>query len=470
MIAPLAAENRDCAREPDGKFASGNSCAVTVSSKADVGPAAHIAPTVVSGLLGAAIGSAKFGAIGAAVGAIAGGVFGAIYSYLDDDLPEKTMRAQEAVGLSGKQVDEAARAMGATGKSKAHAFVTTRDAFGLLAENGDIALVTRGNPLSEDRGTARHLHYNASPSTPKPESVPSTAIKAARAAGAKTVTVSSEDPWVTDALEQAGFEKVPVSSALMGAMGSSVYQKAVPARNRRYEDLMEYVHSRNCGIGPGGFQPGNTCASGKAADVAAGAAKGAIKGAAIGAGLTWTPVGAAKGAAAGAAVGAVGGFVKNVRRPGRVRRTIERVGTTEDKVAGLVKRLGGTPSSSADVDGKTLTLKIVNKQGDKVFDVRIDSKKIVVTPSRKSGTLTAKEISEVKKAAVDNHPKPVDVIVKSKSPSYLSSLVKSGLKITADASGTLVASAVVPLAATVGVAAADAAVVATAAKVLKKKV
>lgn len=238
----------------------------------------------------------------------------------------------------------------------------------------------------------------------------------------------------------------------------------------RYDSLVAFYESRNCGIGPGGFQPGNTCASGKAADAAAGAAKGALKGAAVGAGLTLTPAGAAKGAAIGAAAGAIGGLIKNVRRPGRVAKTIERVGTTEEKVAGLVKRLGGTPRSSADVDGKALTLKIVNKQGDKLFDVRIDTKKIVVTPSRKSGTLTTNEIAEVKKAAADNHPKPVDVIVKSKSPSYLSSLVRGGLKITADASGTLVATAIAPLAASVGVAAADAAVVATAAKVIKKKV
>lgn len=470
MSSRLVVNSRDCEREPDGKFASGNSCAVTVSSKADVGPAAHIAPTVVSGLLGAAFGATKFGALGAAVGAIAGGVFGAIYSYLDDDLPEKTMRAQEAVGLSGKQVDETARAMGASGKDKAHAFVTTREAFGLFAENGDIALVTRGNPLSEDRGTARHLHYNASPSTPKPEAVPSTAIKTARAAGAKTVTVSSEDPWVTDALERAGFEKVQVSSSLMNAMGSSVYQKAVPTKSRRYADLMEFVQSRNCGNGPGGFQPGNTCASGKAADAASGAAKGALKGAAVGAGLTWTPVGAAKGAAVGAAAGAIGGLVKNVTRPARVAKTIQRIGTTDEKVASLVKRLGGTPKSSADVDRKTLTLKVVNSKGEKIFDVRMSDKRIVITPSRKSGTLTPREVSEAKKVAEENQGKSVDVIVKSKSPSYLSTLVRKGFKVTADVGGTLVASAVVPLAASVGVAAADAAVATAVAGVLKKKV
>lgn len=230
------------------------------------------------------------------------------------------------------------------------------------------------------------------------------------------------------------------------------------------------IQSRNCGIGPGGFQAGNTCASGKAADAAKGAVKGAVKGAAVGAGLTWTPAGAAQGAAVGAAAGAIGGLVKNARRPGQVRKTIAKIGATEESVSSLVKRLGGSPKSSADVDRKTLTLKIVDKEGKKLFDVRMDAKRIVVTPSRKSGTLTAKEIDEVKKVAADNHPKPVDVVVKSKSPSYLSMLVKKGLKVTAETSGTLVASAVGPLAVSVGVGAADAAVVAAAANVMKKKV
>ena len=218
----------------------------------------------------------------------------------------------------------------------------------------------------------------------------------------------------------------------------------------RYGSLVQFYEARNCGNGPGGFQPGNTCASGKAADVASGAAKGAVKGAAIGAGLTWTPVGAAKGAAVGAAAGAIGGYVRNVTRPARVMKTIERIGTTEEKVANLVKHLGGTPKSSADVDKKTLTLKIKDKNGDKIFDVRMTDKKIVITPSRKSGTLTTKEITEAKKVAEEHHGKSVDIIVKSKSPSYLSALVKKGFKVTADVGGTLVASAATPFLPAVG--------------------
>lgn len=237
----------------------------------------------------------------------------------------------------------------------------------------------------------------------------------------------------------------------------------------RYASLVQFYEVRNCGNGPGGFQPGNTCASGKAADMAKGAAKGALKGAAVGAGLTWTPVGAAQGAAVGAATGAIGGLVKNIRRPARVMKTIERIGTTEEKVASLVKRLGGTPKSSADVDRKTLTLKVVDKQGKKIFDVRMSDKKIVITPARKSGTLTPRQIAEAKRVAKENQGRSVDIIVKSKSPSYLSSLVKNGFKVTADVGGTLVASAVGPFVASVGVAAGEAAVATAAAKVLKKR-
>lgn len=237
----------------------------------------------------------------------------------------------------------------------------------------------------------------------------------------------------------------------------------------RYASLVQFYESRNCGTGPDGFQPGNTCASGKAADAAKGAAKGALKGAAVGAGLTLTPIGAAKGAAAGAAVGAIGGLIKNATRPARVAKTIQRIGTTEEKVASLVKRLGGTPKSSADVDRKTLTLRVVNKNGEKIFDVRMDAKKIVITPSRKSGTLTAREITEAKNVVKENHGKSVEIIVKSKSPSYLSSLVKGGFKVTADVGGTLVASAIGPLAVSVGVAAGEAAAATAAAKVLKKR-
>lgn len=212
----------------------------------------------------------------------------------------------------------------------------------------------------------------------------------------------------------------------------------------RYDSLVQFYESRNCGNGPGGFQPGNTCAAGKAADIAKGAAKGAVKGAAVGAGLTWTPAGAAQGAAVGAAAGAVGGLVKNIRRPGQVMKTIDRIGATEDSVASLVKRLGGSPRSSADVDKKALTLKVLNKKGEKLFDVRMTDKKIVVTPSRKSGTLSSREMAEVKKVAEENQGKSVDVVVKSKSPSYLSSLVKAGFKVTADVGGSLVASFAAP--------------------------
>lgn len=224
----------------------------------------------------------------------------------------------------------------------------------------------------------------------------------------------------------------------------------------RISNLMQFARSRNCGIGPGGFQTGNTCASGKAADAAAGAAAGAVKGAAVGLGVTWNPAGAAKGAAIGAAVGAVKGLYDNSRRPTRVMKTIERIGSSEEKVGLLVQRLGGSSMSSANVDGKSLTLKVKDKSGEKMFDVSMNSKKVVITPARKSGTLTAREINAVKKVAVEHAPREVAVIVKSRSPSYLSTLVRKGFRVTASAAGTLVASFVAPFAASSSVAVAEA--------------
>lgn len=225
-----------------------------------------------------------------------------------------------------------------------------------------------------------------------------------------------------------------------------------------YESLVRFYQSRNCGTGPGGFQTGNTCASAKAADAAAGAAKGAVKGAAIGAGLTWTPAGAAKGAAVGAAAGAIGGLVKNSTRPRRVMKTIEKIGSSEEKVASLVKKLGGSPKSSADVEKGHLTLNVVNREGRKVFSVKMNDRKVVIAPSRKSGRLSDGEVSRIKKMAEDHFPKSMDIVIKSKSPSYMAKLVKSGFKITADAAGTLVASFVAPFAPGLSTTAAGAAV------------
>jgi hypothetical protein len=222
----------------------------------------------------------------------------------------------------------------------------------------------------------------------------------------------------------------------------------------RYASLLAFSQSRNCGTGEGGFQKGNTCAGGKIADAAAGAASGAVKGAVIAAGVTGPfPPYVIKGAAVGAAVGAVKGLYDNSMQPTRVMKKIDEIGTSEKQVASLVERLGGSPQSVATVKEGKLTLRVKDSKGEKVFDVDMGKSRYTITPSRKSGTLTGDEIAQVKKIAEENAPKEVNVVVKSRSPSYMAKLVRKGFKVTANAAGNLIATVVLPTSASVAVAA-----------------
>lgn len=208
--------------------------------------------------------------------------------------------------------------------------------------------------------------------------------------------------------------------------------------------LEEFVESRNCGTGSGGFQKGNTCAGGIATDVAIGAAKGAAGAAVATFGATWFPPLVPKAAAAGAVAGAVKGLYDNQMRPTRVMKAIERAGSSEEQVASLVKELGGSPRSSADIKGKSLTLKVRDASGKKLFDAEMSGKSLVITPARESGRLTKSEMAAVKKIASENAPKEVSVVVKSQAPSYIYQLTKQGFKVAANNAGVLVASTVAP--------------------------
>jgi hypothetical protein len=237
--------------------------------------------------------------------------------------------------------------------------------------------------------------------------------------------------------------------------------KSVRSLNASYASLLAFLESRNCGTGMGGFQAGNTCASGKLADAASGAAAGAVKGAAVAFGVTGMPTIAAKGAVAGATVGAVKGLYDNSMQPTRVMRMIEKLGSSEKQVSSLVKRLGGSPKSVATVKGGKLVIAVKNKAGDKVFDVQMDNKRVTVTPSRKSGALSSSEVSQVKAIAKEHSPREVSVVVKSKSPSYAATLVRKGFSLSASAAGDLIATVVIPIAPSI---------IATGAIVAKEKI
>lgn len=203
--------------------------------------------------------------------------------------------------------------------------------------------------------------------------------------------------------------------------------------------------SRNCGIGPGGFQAGNTCAHSKGADVAKGAAKGAALGAAsavVGA----APYGpyVAKGAAIGAATGAAKGLIDHSTRAGRIKDKIAEIGTTEKKVEDMVAKLGGTAKTKADVVGDALHISVVNSQGQRAFHVDMTKEKITVYPRRPSGMLSHAEIERVRDVAKQSVPKTTEIVVKSHSKSYVAVLIKSGFKVIADATGVLLAAYVVP--------------------------
>lgn len=218
-----------------------------------------------------------------------------------------------------------------------------------------------------------------------------------------------------------------------------------PSVDCRIASLMAFYESRNCGTGTGGFQKGNTCASGVAADMAKGAIKGAATGSLIAAGAASpAPQHVAIGAAAGATIGAIKGLRDNRLRPTRVLKKIEQVGSSEDKVASLVKSLGGTPASDADVKGGKLVLTVRNKDGKKAFTVEMDEDEIVVYPRQRSETLNSSEIARVKGIAKEAAGKTVSVIVKSSSKAYTAKLVKSGFKVAANAAGELIASVVFP--------------------------
>ena len=208
----------------------------------------------------------------------------------------------------------------------------------------------------------------------------------------------------------------------------------------RMASLMAFAESRNCGTGSGGFQKGNTCAGGVAAD----AAKGAVLGGAAGAAKTFSPQGAAVGAATGAVTGAIKGIYDNKMRPTRVSARIKEVGMSDEKVAGLVKSLGGTAKSSAHLEGsKSLSIKVRSPGGKVTHVVDITDSKIVVYPRVASDRMNDKQIAKIKEIAKSSAPKETQVKVKTDSLAYVRRLAKKGIIVTGKEAGLLVATVVV---------------------------
>jgi hypothetical protein len=269
------------------------------------------------------------------------------------------------------------------------------------------------------------------------------------AKGAATVAARGDAP-APEKDQITGSKKNEPGSAAIDLLHSDHPKYSESGSRAMYASLVAFHQSRDCGTGAGGFQKGNTCAGGVVSDVAKGAIKGAASGAIMAAGsLAPTPQYVAAGAGVGAAAGAVKGLYANRRRPTRVLKTIERIGSSEAKVSSLVKKLGGTSKSSADVSGKKLVLTVRNKDNKKSFTVEMDDNEIVVYPRQKADPLTSSEISRVQEIAKEASGKTVSVVVKSSSKSYTAKLVRKGFKVAANAAGELIASIVVPPAADV---------------------
>lgn len=251
----------------------------------------------------------------------------------------------------------------------------------------------------------------------------------------------------TDGVTRKQFHKKAAQAALRGPESLAKFfdESGLPELAKKVRTKRE---NRNCGTGSGGFQKGNTCAGAAAAEAAAGAVKGALTGASIGASATFGyPKAVATGAAAGAAAGAVKGLYDNQMRPTRVTKAIEKIGSSDERVASMVKGLGGSRDSLASTKkGKDVHLDIKDSGGKKIFDVDLTAKTVVITPARASGKLSSSEISRVKQIAEENSPKEVSVVVKSQAPSYISQLAKAGFKFAATQAGIMIATAVLPAA------------------------
>jgi hypothetical protein len=201
----------------------------------------------------------------------------------------------------------------------------------------------------------------------------------------------------------------------------------------------------NCGTGTGGFQKGNSCASGAVASVAKSAAKGAATGVAVtaGSGFFEVPPALLAGAAAGAAVGFVKGIYDRKNRPTKIGKKIGELGTTESKINTLVKNLGGSNNSVLDLDGKKgLTLSVKDDKKKTQYTVDISKQSISVYPRCKLDCFDQEKVDRLAKFAKDATSKNVRVVIKPKPGDYtkrvLGRLTKAGFKATASTAGKFV--------------------------------
>jgi len=107
------AQARDCGRDPDGKFSSGNTCAGGALAEAAQGAATGAVKGAITGLLAGGPATVKPGAaIGAGVGAVKG-------LYDNQMRPTRVKRTIERLGMTGDQVGSLVEKLGGTPSSSA---------------------------------------------------------------------------------------------------------------------------------------------------------------------------------------------------------------------------------------------------------------------------------------------------------------------------------------------------------------
>lgn len=247
------AERRDCGRDEGGRFAKGNSCAG--ATEAGAGDSAWADGAKVGAILGAGVGSIG-GGVGIAAGAALGAIGGAVVGTTGLNRQDALKGAYKKTGTDLAKVDKAAKSLGM--KMKVFAF----DKNTVAMESGDsIALITDGSQFSKDaKGVS--FHYQPGADAGGKFSVASVE-KAAKAVGAKNVSVEAWSDKDVKALEAKGYKKV-VDSPEGYSTSKGVYEKKIGrSKSRRsYDDLMAFYESRagDCGRDEGGrFGSGNKC-------------------------------------------------------------------------------------------------------------------------------------------------------------------------------------------------------------------
>ena len=244
------AERRDCGRDDAGRFDKGNSCGG--ATEAGAGDSSWREGAKVGAIIGAGVGSAT--GVGAIAGAAAGAVGGAIVGTTGLRGPNKSLeKAYKSTGTSLKQFDKAAKQLGMK------ATVSTPDGGkSIVMESGDdVAVVESQSPFSSDvKGTS--FHYQ--PASGDKLDVPSLE-KAAKAVGAKSVSVEAWTDGAAKTLESKGFRRV---SASPGGFSTSkgVFLKTLDKKSRRsVQEFIDFLaERRDCGRdGTGRFGSGNKC-------------------------------------------------------------------------------------------------------------------------------------------------------------------------------------------------------------------